>query len=111
MCARNGFTRLPACALLLRSAQVICSNVGNPSIEETSCGPLRMRGSLLRCSSLRVSQTRMLWLVHAVCRPSLQQQGPEDWNAMVTELVVACTGLFAYLRDQYPPDLPEYDPV
>ncbi len=53
----------------------------------------------------------MLWLVHVVCRPSLQQQGPEDWNAMVTELVVACTGLFAYLRDQYPPDLPEYDPV
>lgn len=46
-----------------------------------------------------------------VHRPSLQQQGPEDWNAMVTELVVACTGLFAYLRDQYPPDLPDYDPV
>ena len=30
---------------------------------------------------------------------------------MVTELVVACTGLFAYLRDEYPTDLPEYDPV
>ena len=61
--------------------------------------------SSLRCSFFQAGA------VYPVHRPSLQQQGPEDWNAMVTELVVACTGLFAYLRDQYPPDLPEYDPV
>lgn len=37
--------------------------------------------------------------------------GPEEWNAMVEEIVVACAGLVQYLADAYPPDLPEYDPV
>ena len=37
--------------------------------------------------------------------------GPEEWNAMVEDIIVACAGLVQYLADAYPPDLPEYDPV
>ncbi len=44
------------------------------------------------------------------CRPSLAA-GAEEWNPMVAAVLVATAGLFKYLGDVYPPDLPEYDPV
>jgi hypothetical protein len=44
------------------------------------------------------------------CRPDLAK-GPEEWNPMVAAVLVAVAGLFKYLADEYPPDLPDYDPV
>lgn len=43
-------------------------------------------------------------------RPSLAA-GAEEWNPMVAAVLVATAGLFKYLGDVYPPDLPDYDPV
>lgn len=43
-------------------------------------------------------------------RPDLMA-GPEDWNAFIAAVLVATAGLFQYVADEYPSDLPEYDPV
>lgn len=43
-------------------------------------------------------------------RPDLAA-GAEEWNAFVAAVLVATAGLFQYVADEYPSDLPEYDPV
>ena len=48
--------------------------------------------------------------VECCCRPDLAK-GAEEWNPMVAAVLVAVAGLFKYLADEYPPDLPDYDPV
>lgn len=45
------------------------------------------------------------------CRRPNLAAGAEEWNPMVASVLVATAGLFKYLGDMYPPDLPEYDPV
>lgn len=44
-----------------------------------------------------------------IARPSLHK-GAEEWNPMVKAMIVDCAGLVKYLADQYPSDLPHYDP-
>lgn len=39
------------------------------------------------------------------------QTGQEQWNTMVTSVMLGCAGLVKYLIDACPPDLPEYDPL
>ncbi len=41
----------------------------------------------------------------------MRAAGPAEWNPMVETMVVGLAGLVQYLKDAYPPDLPEYDPV
>ena len=43
-------------------------------------------------------------------RPNLAA-GAEEWNPFVSSVLVATAGLFKYMADEYPPDLPDYDPV
>lgn len=43
-------------------------------------------------------------------RPNLAA-GAEEWNPFVSAVLVATAGLFKYMADEYPPDLPDYDPV
>lgn len=43
-------------------------------------------------------------------RPDLAG-GAEEWNAFVAAVLVATAGLFQYVADEYPSDLPEYDPL
>lgn len=62
-------------------------------------------GKTLQMLSGFYSQTFHLWR-----RPDLAK-GPEEWNPMIPAVLVAVAGLFKYLADEYPPDLPEYDPV
>jgi len=45
-----------------------------------------------------------------IARPDLKA-GPEVWNPFIDAVLVATAGLFKYCADEYPPDLPEYDPV
>jgi hypothetical protein len=33
------------------------------------------------------------------------------WRSMVAIMVLSCSGLVRFLLDQYPEDLPDYDPV
>ncbi len=43
-------------------------------------------------------------------RPNLAA-GAEEWNPFVSAVLVGTAGLFKYMADEYPPDLPDYDPV
>ena len=37
--------------------------------------------------------------------------GAEEWNPMVQAMIISCAGLVQYLVDEYPSDLPHYDPL
>lgn len=37
--------------------------------------------------------------------------GAEEWNPMIQAMIISCAGLVQYLVDEYPSDLPHYDPL
>lgn len=54
-----------------------------------------------------------LQAVEDITSPELSnvESGYEEWLSMVRAVSLSCGGLMKYLIDQYPDDLPEYDPL